>query len=128
MPEYSLDFSEKLIEAARVVLDLDNNSDSVDAKRTVLYLSLLACEISMKALLERAGKSVSEIRSRSHNLEGLLEDLGSCEVEENIANGVLKWVSGNRLRAKEIITDTGNSTIGILLTGSCSFFFETPNT
>lgn len=68
MPEYSIDFSENLIKAARFVLEYQVNS--VDAKRTVLYLSLLSCEITMKALLERAGKPVKMIKKRLHNLDG----------------------------------------------------------
>jgi hypothetical protein len=71
--EYSIDFSENLIKAARFVLE--DGADSVDAKRTVLYLSLLSCEITMKALLERAGKPVKEIKKSWHDLNGLLCDL-----------------------------------------------------
>ena len=54
MPEYNLEFSKNLIEAAGFVLQ--KGEVSVDAKRTILYLSLLSCEITMKALLEKASK------------------------------------------------------------------------
>ena len=42
MQEYNIGFSEKLIEAAQVIVK--DGLQSVDAKRTVLYLSLLSCE------------------------------------------------------------------------------------
>lgn len=125
MREYSIHFSEKLIEAARVVLE--DGVDSVGARRTVLYLSLLSCEITLKALLERAGKPVKEIKGRSHNLEGLLDELGPCEVEEDIVNGVLKWVPASRLRAKVVTTNTGESTVGRLLAGESQGASAYPN-
>lgn len=125
MPEYSIDFSEKLIEAARDVIE--NGVESSDAKRAVLYLTLLSCEITMKALLERAGKPVKEIKERSHNLDGLLKDLGRCEVEEDIVNGVPKWVPAYRLHSKVVTTNTGESTVGVLLTGESQGASKYPN-
>ena len=53
MSEYNIGFSEKLLDAAQSVTK--DGLDSVDAIRTVLYLSSLASEIVLKALLEKAG-------------------------------------------------------------------------
>ena len=63
--EYSLQFSQRLIAAARSFLDKDKVDD--ETGRAVLYLSLLSCEISLKALLEQAGFSMKELKKRSHD-------------------------------------------------------------
>jgi predicted hydrocarbon binding protein len=76
MAEYDIAFGERLAETAKLVAN--DGLDSLDAKRTVLYLSLLSSEIVMKALLEKAGRPISKIRARSHNLKNLLEDIGDC--------------------------------------------------
>jgi len=125
LPVYSLDFSENLIRAAQAVND--NGDDSVDAMRTVLYLSLLSCEISLKALLEKAGMPITEIRNRSHNLERLLMDLGRCEVEEEVANGVRKWVPAMRIRSKVITINEAQLTIGDFLEGESQGASRYPN-
>lgn len=114
MAEYNIEFAGKLITAARVVASSD--SDSVDAQRTVLYLSLLSCEISLKALLERAGFSVREITALSHNLRGLLDTVCRCEVNETIAGVTTPmWVSAARVCAIPISVGGGESTVGTLL-------------
>ena len=76
---FSLGFSERLIEAAESFFNIQNNSAD-EVARAVLYLSLLSCEISLKALLEQAGFPIKEIKKRSHDLEGLLEDVGTCKL------------------------------------------------
>ena len=78
MAEYDISFGERLSETARMVVD--EGLAELDAQRTVLYLSLLSTEITLKAMLERAGKPVPDIRARSHRLAELLSDLGQCEV------------------------------------------------
>lgn len=113
MPEYNIGFSEKLIDAARVVVE--DGLDSVDSKRTVLYLSLLSCEITLKALLERAGKPVTEIRKYSHNLSELLGHFSWCQVQVDIANGRLMWVPAARIRSLVVDPAYGNATVGTLL-------------
>jgi len=47
----------------------------------------LSCEISLKALLEKAGVPIKKIRKRSHDLSGLLRDIGDCEIEIEISCG-----------------------------------------
>jgi len=125
MPEYNIDFSEQLTDAARLVVN--NGLESVEAKQAVLYLSLLSSEITLKALLEKAGKPVKEIRAHSHDLKTLLRDLGDCEVQAEIAPGVLKWVSAVQLRAVTIDEGYANATVGMLLDAEDHKISKYPN-
>ena len=77
--EYSLQFSYRLIDAARSFIDKDKIDD--ETGRAVLYLSLLSCEISLKALLEQAGFTVEELKKSSHDISGLINDLCLCDFE-----------------------------------------------
>ncbi len=109
MPEFNVGFAEKLIVAGKFVADDDLSN--AEAKRTVLYLSHLACEIILKALLEKAGKSVPKIHSTSR----LLAEFDECEVLGEITKGTESWVPGKRLRG--VVADEGyrNATIGNIL-------------
>lgn len=115
MTEFNLGFSDKLAETARLVVD--EGGDSFNAAQTATYLSLLSCEIALKAMLERSGLSVSKIIKLSHNLEALLNEMSHCEVEVDIANGRLKWVPAARIRSITIKSEGSESTVGKLLTG-----------
>lgn len=66
MPEYNFGYSEILITAADAVVA--DGLDCEAAKNTVQYLSLLACDIAMKSLLEKAGMPVEQIRKRTDDL------------------------------------------------------------
>lgn len=100
MTTYDADFGSKLAETAELVLSI--GTDALEAKRTVAYLSLLSAEISLKALLERAGFDPKEIRKRSHKLKDLLTDLCECKIEVEIVPGVVKLVPASRLCAVEV--------------------------
>ena len=115
MTEYSLEFSEQLAETAEslVTKGLKNYA----TRQTVLYLCLLSAEISLKALLEKAGKPTGQIQTRSHNLSLLLLDLSECEIYKEIAPGVSHWVSAVELRGQTVDPAFGNGTIGALLEG-----------
>lgn len=115
MSEYNIGFSEKLLDAARAV-EADG-LDSIDAVRTVLYLSSLASEITLKALLEKAGKPVKGIMARRHNLNRLLLDIGECEIQEEVVNGSLSWVPATRVRSVTVDQRFSDATVGKLLTG-----------
>lgn len=110
--EYDLDFAERLIEAANsfVVSDCDEN----EAGRAVLYLSLLSCEISLKALLEKAGFTVPDLIKRSHDLRGLLHDICSCELS-GTGVGNSKPFSASRLLSQTVVKNVNNGTVGALL-------------
>lgn len=114
MPEYNIGFSEKLIEAAQVVLS--SSANTIDSQRTVLYLSLLSCEITLKSLLENAGIPIEEIKHYSHKLRSLLDKVCLCEVQEDLVVGQSIWVSASRICAITIDVDSGSSTVGTLLT------------
>lgn len=109
MAEYSLGFSESLLKAADFMLQ--DAAKSVDGKRAVLYLSLLSCEISLKAALEKAGIPVKDIMKCSHRHDQLLEMAIKCEVP---AKGMTpeRWIPASSPMALAIKVDGGQSTVG----------------
>jgi hypothetical protein len=96
MPEYDLRFAAKLAEVADKVDEDD--PWAYDARRVTVYLSRLSAEITLKALLEKAGFPVSHIKSRNHNLKHLLNDVSSCEVLEEVTKGKTLWVPASKVR------------------------------
>jgi HEPN domain-containing protein len=113
MAEYDMAFAAKL---AKVAEELDEKEPyRYDARRVVVYLSRVSVEISMKALLERAGKSVKEIRARSHDLRGLLADLSECEVNVELKPNVFIWQSASCVRDVYIDLGLVNIPIGVLI-------------
>jgi hypothetical protein len=114
MAEYSIEFSKRLIEAAHGIVDRGENSE--DAGRAVLYLSLLSCEITLKALLEKAGVPLDEIGKVSNDLRKLLAELDRCEVGEEIHGQLMQWVPASYIGGETIIPGT-MFTVGVLLEG-----------
>lgn len=110
MSEYDIAFGEKLAETAHMVAAED--CGTLDAQRTVLYLSLLSAEITLKAMLEHAGKPILDIRARSHCLAKLLSDLSQCEVEIEIAPGTRRYQPASRLRSCTIEFGSAQTTVG----------------
>jgi hypothetical protein len=125
MPAYNLGFSKKLAEAARLVVD--DGVDSFDAVQTIVYLSLLSCEIAIKAILEKSGLHVNKIKAHSHDMEALLREVSCCEVEVAITAGHPKWVPAVRIRAIPIKSEGAESTIGKLLSGETQGASKYPN-
>lgn len=126
MAEYEIAFGKRLAETARLVMD--QGSSELDAQRTVLYLSLLSTEISLKAMLERAGKPVPEIRGHSHRLSQLLSDLGSqCEVVVELSNGAKRQVSTSRIRSLQLDFCGVQITVGAVLDGESKGASVYPN-
>lgn len=113
MAEYDIAFGERLAETARMVTG--EGLAELDAQRTVRYLSLLSTEIRLKAVLERAGKLVPDIRARSHRLAELLSDLCQCEVEVEIAPWSKRHVSASRIRAIPLNYGSPKSTVGAVI-------------
>lgn len=124
MAEYNIGFSEKLIAAAQFVAD---NDQSEDAARAVLYLSCLACEIALKALLECSGKPVSEIMKLRHDLAALMDELGQCKVQVPIVRDFLAWVPATSLRAVTVDKRFANATVGTILTAEEQGASKYPN-
>lgn len=113
MAEYDIAFGEKLAEVAGFVV-ADGITD-LDAKRTVLYLSLLSTEISLKSMLEHAGRPVPEIRAQSHRLANLLTDLNQCEVEVEVTPNNRMFVPATRLRACTLRHGDAEVTVGAVI-------------
>jgi len=115
MSTYKLAFSEKLAEAAQFVME--DGLEDEGARQTVLYLSRLSAEISLKALLEKAGVPIEMIRGRSHDLMKLLSDLSKCQIQKNLIHGVPYWISASDIRGQTVDPRFGNATVGTLLEG-----------
>lgn len=113
MTMYDVDFGKKLAETARSVLN--NGADTQEDVRVVTYLSHLSAEISLKAMLERAGIDLAVIRNRSHSLEALLMDFPGCEIEVEIAPGCKSFISATCLRSIGIPYEGCNTTVGRVL-------------
>lgn len=121
---YSIEFGERLIEAADSFVTTQNHSDEV--ARTVLYLSLLSCEISLKSLLENAGFTAKELKSRSHDLSGLVKDICCCELTDTDINNT-KPFSAARLLSQDVVQDSYGFTVGTLLTAESVGASKYPN-
>ncbi|MFA5352788.1 MAG: hypothetical protein WC291_01030 [Thermodesulfovibrionales bacterium] len=113
MPEYDIDFAQCLCDTAHLVLDKGINSQEED--RTVLYLSLLSVEISLKAILEKAGKPVSGIKARSHDLSGLLKDVCQCTILSEVTKGKQMRIRATEIRSVVVSKNKWNGTIGGLI-------------
>lgn len=111
--EYDIDFAARL---ARIASELEEQAPLAnDARRSVVYLGRLSAEIAMKALLEKAGFPVERIRSRNHDLRGLLIDLGNCEVEVEGSFGVREFQSASCVRDARIDLGVGLVPIGDII-------------
>jgi len=106
--EYSIKFAEKLSATAQDVIAV--GLKDVASVQTVIYLSLLSTEISLKAMLEKAGLNKKEIRSCSHDLSKLLRKLDKCMISVNSNK-----VPALRLRSKKIEYLNASKTVGAIL-------------
>ena len=113
LAEYDIAFGEKLAEVAGFVVA--DGLTELDAKRTVLYLSLLSTEISLKSMLEHAGRPVPEIRAQSHRLAHLLTDLSQCEIEVEVTPNNRMFVPATRLRACTLRHGDAEVTVGAII-------------
>ncbi|GLX78285.1 hypothetical protein tinsulaeT_16250 [Thalassotalea insulae] len=116
--EFSFEFSERLIESAQGLLESSPEKD--EAGRTILYLSCLSCEISMKALLERSGYSIQELKRFSHRLHNLLDEITTCthsDPERRVSS----------IRSKEVLSGISNGTVGTLLVSQIESASTYPN-
>jgi len=126
VPEYDIDFAAKLAQVAREVDESD--PWAYDARRVTIYLSRLSAEIAMKALLERAGVTVNEIRKHRHNLPTLLKALDSCVVELKDESGNVSPASaGALIRAATIDFGIAHMPIGELIEAADERISKYPN-
>ena len=125
MSEYSIEFAQQMAIAGNVLLEA--SAQSTDRDRAALYISLVACEVALKAALELAGKSIQDIRKKSHNLSSLLDMVASCKVIEEISPGNLDQVPATRIRGVVVDPNFSNATIGNLLSGESIGASKFPN-
>ena len=125
MAEYDLAFAARLADVASEVQQKEPHA--YDARRLVAYLSRLSVEITLKSLLERAGTPLKDIKARSHNLRALLSDLGECEVQVEVAPGILAWSSAARLRAVTVDLGLAQVPIGELIAAEDNGASQYPN-
>ncbi|HIF9320506.1 TPA: hypothetical protein ACX6RJ_000123 [Photobacterium damselae] len=104
--EFSFDFANRLINSAELLIV--NYPNEKDTDRTVLYLSCLSCEISLKAILENAGYSEKELRACSHNLSLLLKKVTECEHDD-------PYFRTSSILAQTVRANFLNCTVGTLL-------------
>lgn len=117
--EYSLEFSERLIETAKSFIGKGNAEEETD--RLVLYLSLLSSEISLKALLEKAGYATERLKRRSHDLSCLMKDLCSCDLP-GTEDADAKKLGAGILLSKLVDPAFPHVSVGIMLTLSAVEF------
>lgn len=121
MAQYDLTFAERLVQVATQLVADDISS--LDAQRTVLYLSLLSMEISLKAMLEQAGKPVAH----THDLAYLLKELDRCKVEVEVTPGLRKSVSASRIRSTTLSHQGAEVTVGSLIDAQTPQVSKYPN-
>lgn len=122
--EYSLEFSYRLIEAAQSFIGKDEVNE--ETGRAVLYLSLLSCEISLKATLEKAGYTIKELKKRSHDFSGLIHDLCLCDLLTQNSRRSNQSTCSNLL-SQVVDPDIRNGTVGALLRGEENGASKYPN-
>ena len=123
MPEYNIGFAQKLSETSESMTE--QGLDSEDAQRAVLYISLVSCEIALKAALEKAGKKIPNIRNKSHNLSSLLKEVCSCTILREVTQNKVRRVPATCIRSVEVDRNFDNAKVGHLLeaeeSGACKF-------
>lgn len=113
MAEYDIAFAIKLAEVASdLILKEPENSE---ARRTVIYLSRLSMEISMKSFLEHAGLPLNKIRSHSHDLRELLSEVDKCEIQLDPTDGLKRWCPASRVRSVTIPFIGHTVTLGLVI-------------
>lgn len=97
--EYDIDFAQRLAEIA--LRETEDDPHRYASRRVVAYTARLSMEITLKALLEKAGIPLDAIRRFSHRLSDLLKAFGKCEVAINQGLGNAAWMPAVRVRATE---------------------------
>jgi hypothetical protein len=99
MTTYDLAFARRFADVAEATISQPN--PDVECQRVVAYIIRVSMELSLKAFLERAGFSIDDIKKHWHNLRTLLDEVGKCEVEIEVA-GVRKWVPAIRVQGVDV--------------------------
>lgn len=86
--EYSIDFAKRLVEAANCLKVQSNESN--ETGRTILYISLLAAEVALKSLLEKAGIPAECIKKHSHNITKIVDTVYKCDIRLEIGGRLIR--------------------------------------
>lgn len=121
MAEYSIGFAKNIISAADKLIQ--ENENSLDSERAILYLSLLAAEVLLKSILERVGVPIDQLKSMSHNIPDLLNKVCQCTYYDS-SLGVVPAV---RLRAITLNTNGAEYTVGEVLSLTNREISQYPN-
>ncbi len=97
MITYNFDMSTNLLDAAGYLQGKNTPPNSTTCQ-TVIYLSLESIEISLKALLEKAGYPVSDLKKLGHDVGRLFDLLCFCHAPDE--NG--RWRPPLRIRGEVI--------------------------
>lgn len=125
MAEYCLDFAKELLDAAKCI---ESRGLKIQPQiRAALYLSKLSSEITLKALLEKAGKPASEIKKIGHDLSHLLLELHDCQIKKKIVANRLNYVSAACIRGVNVDENFNNATLGNLLSAEEAGASKYPN-
>lgn len=120
MPAYSFQLARSFADIA--LCKVVSGQSTVEDHQAIAYISRVSIELSLKALLEKAGVQPNTVRRLSHDLPGLLKELGKCKV--NVPNFPTQ-VSAVRIRAEPIQWNGREVTIGNVidaqLTGASTF-------
>lgn len=115
MPVFNLGFSEKLIEAAQFIFD--DEGDEFDKLQTILYLCHLSCEITLKALLEKAGKPIQDIKACSHDFEKMFQpffvEVGTYS---EVGNNIYEWYPASHIGCDQTTAGFYEPTVRTMLT------------
>jgi hypothetical protein len=107
--EYDISFGRRLAEIA--LRESDEHPHAYASRRVTAYLSRLSMEITLKALLERAGVPVGRVKGYSHRLHDLLDAVSQCDVSAEISSGAFHRVPATRIRSADF--DFGGYRIAI---------------
>lgn len=110
MCEYDIHLADELAIVASGVAA--TQLTSVSQERMRLYLALLSLELSLKAMLERAGFAVPDIRKMNHGIKLLLSEIDRCTIEVDIRGGCVQRVPASRLRSVVISSGAEIGTVG----------------
>ena len=106
MPAYNLGFAKQMNRAAELMTK--SNLTEFDEAQAVAYMNLVAIEVAMKAILEKAGWNPTHLRRRSHNLKKLLVDVCNTEIFEELAPGRSRYTSAAKICSLPV-TDTNGA-------------------
>lgn len=94
--EYDIAFGQRLAEIA--ARESDEFPHAYASRRVSAYMARLSMEITLKALLEKAGMPITQIRAYSHRLRDLLDAVARCAIKVEVAAGISRQVHAGRVR------------------------------